>query len=50
MVTDTELLRVVFSRDPDVVRECRRCGTTLNADQHACPACGSTGIAEYDLP
>jgi len=29
--------------------ECRECGTTVQADTEACPACGSEGIAEYEL-
>jgi predicted RNA-binding Zn-ribbon protein involved in translation (DUF1610 family) len=29
--------------------ECRSCGTKLEAEQDACPACGSEEIARYDL-
>lgn len=32
-----------------VIRECRDCGTTLEAKERACPACGSNDIARYDL-
>ena len=44
-----KLLRVVFTDDPAVVRECRTCGTNLDPDHDACPTCESTGIVEYDL-
>lgn len=28
--------------------ECRNCGTTLESDENACPACDSEEIAEYE--
>lgn len=41
----------VFRRDRDqVIYECRRCGTTVDHDTDHCPACGSAGIARYDIP
>lgn len=30
-------------------RECRHCGERVDRATAACPACGHTGIAEYDL-
>ncbi|WP_169794655.1 hypothetical protein [Haloprofundus marisrubri] len=27
--------------------ECRRCGTTLDADDERCQCCGSDDVAEY---
>jgi predicted RNA-binding Zn-ribbon protein involved in translation (DUF1610 family) len=35
--------------DSMALYECRSCGTTLDADQEMCPACGSDEIARYDL-
>ena len=29
--------------------ECRRCGTTVDAPEGACPECGHEEIAEYAL-
>ena len=45
------LLRRVrgFIRDEKFVYECRRCGTTLEADIDVCPHCGKRDIAVYDL-
>ena len=31
------------------VFECRHCGTTVETLDEPCPACGSAGIAKYDL-
>ncbi|MFC6838459.1 hypothetical protein [Halomarina ordinaria] len=46
------LLRAVVTRfdaPSDRVYECRRCGTTLDADAEACPRCDSTSIACYEF-
>ncbi|WP_167837252.1 hypothetical protein [Halosimplex halophilum] len=32
-----------------VVAECRRCGTTVDADTSVCGACGSEEIVRYDI-
>jgi len=42
------LRRVVGTRQQSHL-ECRRCGTTLETDGTACPACGSSDIARYDF-
>lgn len=31
------------------IRECRRCGVTLETEAERCPECGSTEIATYQL-
>jgi uncharacterized OB-fold protein len=31
------------------IRECRRCGTTVNSQRDVCPECGTDGIACYRL-
>jgi rubrerythrin len=36
-------------RDSTSVYECRRCGTTLDGPEDACPNCGSTDVAAYEL-
>jgi rubrerythrin len=38
-----------FDRRQETVRECRRCGTTVELDEEACPTCDSTEIASYRL-
>ncbi|QLH80099.1 hypothetical protein [Halosimplex pelagicum] len=32
-----------------VVAECRRCGTTVDADTAVCATCGSEDIVEYSI-
>jgi rubrerythrin len=48
-----EQLRRALTNQPaceqGAFRECRRCGTTVDADASGCPACGSTEIALYEL-
>lgn len=34
---------------PDTFDECRNCGTAVPPDEDACPACGSTDVATYEL-
>lgn len=36
-------------RGPTVIYECRRCGTTLDAEATACPYCGPTEIARFEF-
>lgn len=31
------------------VYECRRCGTTLAADEECCPYCGPTDVVTFEL-
>jgi len=33
----------------DSIRECRRCGTTVERAAGGCPACKSTDIAQYEF-
>jgi rubrerythrin len=45
-----QLKRVVGrKRRGDSVRECRRCGTTVERADGGCPACESTDIVQYDF-
>ena len=44
-----ERLRQVVGTRQQSHLECRRCGTTLETDETACPACGSSDIAQYDF-
>ena len=45
-----QLKRVVRrGAQSDPVRECRRCGTTVERAASGCPACESTDIVQYDL-
>lgn len=43
-----ERVRRLFD-DPNVIYECRRCGTTLPGRSDACGRCGSEEIASFDL-
>jgi len=43
------LLRRLGAGGLRTIRECRRCGTTVEAETDACPACESTEIATYRL-
>ncbi|WP_436910349.1 hypothetical protein [Halosimplex marinum] len=41
---------LVARDDPGtVVAECRRCGTTVEADTSVCATCGSEDIVRYDI-
>lgn len=34
----------------DVVRECRRCGTTVDATEESCPHCGpESDLVSYEI-
>ena len=35
---------------PEIVIECRRCGTSVAVAEGACPTCGGSGFAEYVIP
>jgi rubrerythrin len=41
--------RVVFRRDPSVVVECRRCGTTVDCGTTVCPVCESVDIVTHEI-
>ncbi len=34
---------------PEIVYECRRCGTSVEQTESVCPYCGLSEIAVYDL-
>ncbi|WP_267905104.1 hypothetical protein [Halorussus halophilus] len=34
----------------EFVYECRRCGTTVDAQSEECPYCGPADIVEYEIP
>ena len=38
-----------FAARSEVLYECRNCGTNLDADAAACPACNATDIAVYEF-
>jgi rubrerythrin len=38
-----------WAQQPEVVYECRHCGTAASKDTEACPACGSEAIAMYRI-
>lgn len=40
---------VAFDGGPPYVYECRRCGTTVNAETTVCPRCDRDTIAEYPV-
>jgi rubrerythrin len=43
------LLPTVRGRGTETIYECRRCGTTLDADRTVCPYCGPTSVVEIQL-
>jgi ribosomal protein L37E len=43
------LVRRYRDEGPRRIYECRRCGTSLDADAGECSQCGSTSIATYEL-
>lgn len=43
------LERRLGDESPDVVVECRRCGTTLDASAETCPVCDSGDVARYEI-
>lgn len=45
----TASIRSLFESTDTTVRECRRCGTTLAADDEHCPVCGAEDTAEYEI-
>jgi DNA-directed RNA polymerase subunit RPC12/RpoP len=38
-----------WAQQPEVVYECRHCGTSVDKDTEACPTCGSKTIATYRI-
>ena len=43
-------LKRIFDRDQgETLFECRRCGTTVDADTEVCPECDSDDIRRYEL-
>ncbi len=43
------LNRLLSDYDPEVVVECRHCGTNLSPDANQCPNCGSDEIAYHRI-
>jgi rubrerythrin len=43
------LLPRVTARGTETIYECRRCGTTLDAERAVCPYCGPTNVVEIEL-
>jgi len=39
----------LFADESVIVRECRRCGTSLSSDDDICPECGSTESAQFEI-
>jgi len=39
----------LFADDPTIVRECRRCGASLDADAERCPECGSGESNRFEI-
>lgn len=38
-----------YAGDSHTIYECRQCGTTLQNAEAACPYCGPSGIAVFEL-
>ncbi|WP_331233799.1 hypothetical protein [Natronorarus salvus] len=49
MTLVTRLRSALSDASGEPFSECRDCGTTTEADERACPVCGSIEIARYDL-
>jgi len=44
------ITRLLAGDGPEVVRECRQCGTTVDDSSEACPHCGpDVDIVTYEL-
>lgn len=46
------LLKTVVASGHDestVIRECKRCGTTLEVENETCPYCGPTEVVRYEI-
>ena len=41
--------RMLGQSDPELVVECRQCGSNVDSGAEACPVCDSTEIARYDI-
>ncbi len=44
-----ELVKALLfgTAEPTVIRECRRCGTSVSASVTHCPKCGADAIVQY---
>lgn len=43
------LSRLLSADGPEVVVECRQCGTTVGPETDACPECGQTDFCRYEF-
>ncbi len=50
MEVRTVLTRLLPGNRPDVIIECRHCGTTIDPPSEACPECGTTEFCRYEIP
>lgn len=44
-----DTVRSYLTETEPIVSECRRCGTTVDADTERCPRCGAEAIARYHV-
>jgi Zn finger protein HypA/HybF involved in hydrogenase expression len=49
MIVRAVLARLLFDHEPEVVVECRHCGTNLSPDADQCPNCESGEIAHHQI-
>jgi uncharacterized OB-fold protein len=50
MTIRSVITRLFPDSAPDVVVECRRCGTTVSPATDVCPECGATAFSRYEIP
>lgn len=46
----TVLTRLLLTGGPEVIAECRHCGTTVDPGTDRCPECGTPEISRYEIP
>jgi uncharacterized OB-fold protein len=50
MTVSTVLTRLLPGGGPEVVVECRRCGTGVSPGTEECPDCGASEFCRYEIP